>query len=245
VSAGFVLATAVLPGLPKPVNQFAVNMFGKRPRPVALVDRITGVGLHDVLGEAADPWLVPPPADERARSDELRARLTAHVRGRNLSDSRLTSAVGLLEDFIAAFPSWTLWKPMGGPDELRNAVHNELTLGKIAEFKRAQGSKQAGHLGEKVVSKTIAGYISSLRTERSIGAGYKLLSSRVVNVAADALKAMRREDGPSGARDLRRPWPPHPTLQESGRERPRYHLACRGPSHGACLGSVEPALARW
>jgi hypothetical protein len=179
-------------------------MFGKRPRSVALVDRIESVGLHARLGEAADPWSVQPSTDEKARSDELDASLRAHVRGRNLSDSRLTSAVGLLEDFVAAFPSWILWKPMGGADELRNAVHNELTLGRIAEFKRAQGSKQAGHLGERVLSKTIAGYISSLRTERSIGASYKILSSRVVNVSSDALKAMRREDGPSASRDLRR-----------------------------------------
>jgi hypothetical protein len=202
--SGPVLATAVLPGPPKPTNPFAVNMYRKRPRSAALVDRIEDIGLHAELGEAADPWLVSPSAEERARSDELLSRLKGHVRARNLSDSRLTSAVGLLEDFTAAFPSWILWKPMGGPDELRNAVHNELTLGKIAEFKRAQGSKQAGHLGERVMAKTIAGYISAIRTERSIGAGYKLLSAQVVNVAANALKAMRREDGPSGARDLRR-----------------------------------------
>jgi hypothetical protein len=110
----------------------------------------------------------------------------------------------LLEDFVAVFPNWVLFKPVEGPRALRNAIHNERTLGMVAEFKRAQGSKQAGKKGQKVLAKSIAGYISALRAERSIGAGYNLLSSQALNISSIALKAMRREDGPGDARRLRR-----------------------------------------
>jgi hypothetical protein len=112
--------------------------------------------------------------------------------------------VGLLEDFVSAFPNWVLFKPVEGLSAMMNAIHNERTLGMVAEFKRAQGSKQAGKKGQQVLSKSIAGYISALRAERSIGAGYNLLSSRAINISSIALKAMRREDGPGEARRLRR-----------------------------------------
>jgi hypothetical protein len=194
---------AASPAAP-PHNPFAINMYGKRPRPKRLVDRITALGLHEPLGEVASPWGVDPPDDERARAEELSARVTAHVSSRNLSDSRLTTATGLLEDFQVAFPNWVLFKPVDGPFAVANAVHNERTFGMIAEFKRAQGSKQVGKVGQQVLSKSIAGYISALRAERSIGAGYNLLSSKALNISAIVLKAMRREDGPGAARALRR-----------------------------------------
>jgi hypothetical protein len=193
------------PTTPQPVeNPFAVNMYGKRPRPKELVDRIGALGLHDPLGEVAVPWDAEPSAEERSQADELSARLRGHVQARNLSDSRLTTSVGLLEDFVAVFPNWVLFKPVEGPRALMNAIHNERTLGMVAEFKRAQGSKQAGKKGQKVLAKSIAGYISALRAERSIGAGYNLLSSQALNISSIALKAMRREDGPGDARRLRR-----------------------------------------
>jgi hypothetical protein len=192
---------------PDPValaNPFAINMCGKRPRPKQLAQRIEALGLHEPLGEVASPWGAVPPQEERDRADTLSCRLRAHVSARNLSDSRLTTSLGLLEDFVAAFPSWVLFKPIEGLEALSNAVHNERTLGMIAEFKRAQGSKQVGKLGEKVLAKSIAGYISALRSERSIGAGYNLLSSPALNVSSIVLKAMRREDGHGSARVLHR-----------------------------------------
>jgi hypothetical protein len=199
-----VVVATVPPVIAAGVNPFAVNMRGKHPRPKALADRVTALGLHDGLGEAVVPWAEEPSDEERRKADGLIHKLNSHVRLRNLSDSRLRTAVGLLEDFRIVFPNWVLFMPLGGPDELVNAVHNERTFGILAEFKRAQGSKQIGHVGEKVLAKTIAGYISSLRAERSIGAGYNLLSTRAINVSSVALKAMRHEDGPSEARALRR-----------------------------------------
>jgi hypothetical protein len=199
-----VVAQLASAATPVAVNPFAINMYGKRPRPRALVDRIDALGLHEPLGDVAVPWDAEPSAEERAQADQLSARLQGHVQSRNLSDSRLTTSVGLLEDFVAAFPNWILFKPVDGPHALMNAIHNERTLGMVAEFKRAQGSKQAGKKGQRVLSKSIAGYISALRAERSIGAGYNLLSSRAINISSVALKAMRREDGPGEARQLRR-----------------------------------------
>ena len=37
--------------------------------------------------------------------------------------------LGLLEDFRVAFPSRILFRPLSGPDEVVNAIHNEETLG--------------------------------------------------------------------------------------------------------------------
>ena len=189
---------------PSPPNPFAVNMYGKRPRPQSLSDRVKALGLHEPLGEVASPWGEDPPDDERARADELSARVTAHVGARNLSDSRLHTSIGLLEDFVAEFPTWVLFKPVDGPYAVANAVHNERTLGMLAEFKRAQGSKQVGKVGQRVLGKTIAGYISALRAERSVGAGYNLLSQKAINLSSVVIKAMRREDGHTAARALRR-----------------------------------------
>ena len=202
--AATVVAQLASTAAPVRANPFAINMYGKRPRPKELVDRIEALGLHASLGEVAVPWDGEPSAEERGRADILSASLRSHVQSRNLSDSRLATSVGLLEDFVAAFPSWVLFKPVDGPHALMNAIHNERTLGMVAEFKRAQGSKQAGRKGQQVNSKSIAGYISALRAERSIGAGYNLLSSRAINISSVALKAMRREDGPGDARRLRR-----------------------------------------
>jgi hypothetical protein len=164
---------------------------GSRKRPASLEVRVSQSGLHDQLGERADPWLGEPSAAERALSDSLRAEVRQLSVNRNLTDSRFKTALRLFEDAQRALPHRVWFLPLGVVDELRNAVHNEESFGMLAEFKVRQGSLQPGHVGEPVRADTIAGYISAIRTERGLGAGYLIAHAQVVPVAKHALQAIR------------------------------------------------------
>ena len=123
---------------------------GSRKRPASLEVRVSQSGLHDQLGERADPWLGEPSAAERALSDSLRAEVRQLSDNRNLTDSRFKTALRLFEDAQRALPHRVWFLPLGVVDELRNAVHNEESFGMLAEFKVRQGSLQPGHVGEPV-----------------------------------------------------------------------------------------------
>ena len=116
-----------------------------RKRTAPMEECVARSGLHNALSPPANPWAAEPSPAERALSDALLADARRHMLMRNMTDSQFASALRLLEDFRAACPNRVLFKPMGGADELANAVHNEETLAMIAEFKLRQGSLQPGH----------------------------------------------------------------------------------------------------
>ena len=175
-----------------------------RKRAATMIERVRRSGLHDRLSEPADPWEGQPSRGEVMLSDALLADAREHMLMRNKTDSRFASALRVLEDFRISIPNRVLFKPMGGADELANAVHNEETLAMMAEFKLRQGSLQPGSLGKAVRSKTIAGYISCLRTEKSLGAGYRIAHGQAVNVTKHALLGVAHMEGHSAPRKLRR-----------------------------------------
>ena len=176
-----------------------------RKRPADLSTRALQSGLHDRLGAQSDPWSGVPTSVELALSESLREEVRRLALCRNLTDSRFKTALRLFEDASLALPHRIWFLPLGGADELRNAVHNEESFGMLAEFKMRQGSLQPGHLGEPVRADTVAGYISALRVERGLGAGYLIAHSQVVRVAKHALLSYKHgEVRGEGTRKLRR-----------------------------------------
>ena len=177
-----------------------------RRRDVTVADRLLQTGLHAPLGERADAWLSEPPAHERALAEDMLSVVRERAKRRNLSDSRLGTALGLVEDYAAAFPHRILFLPLGGADELMHAVHNEETLAMMGEFKLRQGSLQPGRVGQRVRAQTVSGYISKIRVERGLGAGYAIAHSRVVNLGKMAMTQVRHTEGRKATRALRRGW---------------------------------------
>ena len=176
-----------------------------RKRPADLSSRAMLSGLHDRLGDQADPWSGVPSHVELALSESLRSEVRHLALSRNLTDARFKTALRLFEDASSALPHRIWFLPLGGADELRNAVHNEESFGMLAEFKMRQGSLQPGHIGEPVRADTVAGYISALRVERGLGAGYLIAHSQTVRVAKYALLAYKHgEARGQGTRALRR-----------------------------------------
>jgi hypothetical protein len=153
-----------------------------RKRPADLSSRAMLTGLHDRLGEQADPWSGVPSSVELALSESLQSEVRHLALSRNLTDARFKTALRLFEDARSALPHRIWFLPLGGADELRNAVHNEESFGMLAEFKMRQGSLQPGHMGEPVRADTVAGYISALRVERGLGAGYIIAHSQTACV---------------------------------------------------------------
>lgn len=110
-----------------------------RKRPADLSTRALQSGLHDRLGAQSDPWSGVPTSVELALSESLREEVRRLALCRNLTDSRFKTALRLFEDASLALPHRIWFLPLGGADELRNAVHNEESFGMLAEFKMRQG----------------------------------------------------------------------------------------------------------
>ncbi|KAL1504289.1 hypothetical protein AB1Y20_010697 [Prymnesium parvum] len=118
--------------------------------------------------------------------------------------ARAGTALGWLRRFTEVVPSRKLFVPHRGAGDVHAAAYNEETFRLFAEFIRRHGSVRAGARGEVVSSAAIADYISAIRAFRSREAGYNLLVSGGNLRLPPQLKHMRREDGPTGARELQR-----------------------------------------
>ena len=87
-----------------------------RKRSANMQQRLQATGLHAPLGHRMDPWASEPSAQERALADDVLGSVRDRAKRRNMSDTRLGTAVGLLEDFSTAFPNRVLFMPLGGRD---------------------------------------------------------------------------------------------------------------------------------
>ena len=168
----------------------------------AIAARIQALGLSDRLHEAPPGWLEGAPAAEVEAGAVLLSALRQQAAAAGVSDDRLWTALNWLDSFKAVFPNRILFLPLGGANHYANAVHNEETFGMIFEFIRVSGSKKGA--GKAVTSKVISGYISAIRTQASLGAGYRLYDERFAVELPRNAKYHRRVDGPAAVRKLRR-----------------------------------------
>jgi hypothetical protein len=88
--------------------------------------------------------------------------------------------------------------------DLHAATYNTETLEMVSEFMRRIGSRQPGRLGTPISSDTVDGYISTIKTVANWEAHCQLTLTAVNTVLPGASKAARRDQGPPGARTLKR-----------------------------------------
>ena len=169
-----------------------------------MVARAGALGLHTRINPPADAWREGASEQEMVAGAQLVERMRARAAAANMSDSRLVTALGWLEDFVAAYPHRILVQPLGGEHHYSNAVHNEESFGMLQEFILERGSKQKGRAGQAITAKTAAGYVSAIRAEAGLGAGYRLFDAQFAVEVPRAAKFARRLDGPAGTRKLRR-----------------------------------------
>lgn len=179
------------------------------PRLLSLRAVATSMGLTGPLSaQARDEWTSTPSHGEMAALASLRdgadTRLYTSHGSASGEPSHLRTALGWLRRFTEVVPSRKLFVPHRGAGDVHAAAYNEETFRLFAEFIRRHGSVRAGARGEVVSSAAIADYISAIRAFRSREAGYNLLVSGGNLRLPPQLKHMRREDGPTGARELQR-----------------------------------------
>lgn len=155
-----------------------------------------------------DGWLSAPSRGELAMLASLRdgadTRLYMSHGSASGEPSHLRTALGWLRRFMEVLPSRVLFVPHTGAGDVHAAAYNEETFRLLAEFIRRHGSVRPGARGTTVSSAAISDYISAIRAFRSREAGYNLLVSGGNLRLPPQLKQMRREDGPTGARELQR-----------------------------------------
>lgn len=154
-----------------------------------------------------DEWRTPPPPSERAVLHQLRDssawRVHASARGED-GPSHLGTALTWFSKFTAALPSRVPFRPHRWVGDLQAANYNEETFQLFGEFIRQHGSLQRGREGETVSAASISAYISALRAFRSRETGYDLRVKEANLRLPCVLQQMRREDGPTGQRELSR-----------------------------------------
>ena len=168
------------------------------------MERVHALGLHDRLNPQPQAWREGVGDAERAAGEDLLTRVRANAAAAGQSDERLRTTIGWLELFVAAYPHRILFLPLGGESHFSNAVHNEETFAMLSEFIRRSGSRKPGSKGKLVTSAVIAGYISALRQEVGLGAGYRLFDPQFAVELPRNAKFHRREDGAAATRKLRR-----------------------------------------
>lgn len=179
------------------------------PRMVSLRAVAGSLGLTGPLStQHRDAWQSTPSPGELGTLASLRdgADTRLHLSHGSASGepSHLRTALGWLRRFVEALPSRRLFVPHEGAGDVHAAAYNEETFRLLAEFIRRHGSVRAGAQGATVSSAAISDYISAIRAFRSREAGYNLLVSGGNLRLPPQLKQMRREDGPTGARELQR-----------------------------------------
>ena len=144
----------------------------------------------------------PPPG-----ATDIVATLRAGVKRRAWSVVDLDRAGTALEwfsDFLDATHR-TPFVPLEHAGDLRAAIYNSETLEMLAEYIRRRGSRARGaQRGKPILSDTIDGYVSTIKTLRGIEAHCRVTIDAVNVIAPKASKAMRREQGPPGQRSLKR-----------------------------------------
>lgn len=179
------------------------------PRVVSLRAVAHSLGLTGPLSnQDRDAWSQPPARGELSMLAALRdgadTRLFTSHGSASGEPSHLRTALGWLRRFTEALPSRRLFVPHNGAGDVHAAAYNEETFRLFAEFVRRHGSVRPGARGVVVSSAAIADYISAIRAFRSREAGYNLLVCGGNLRLPPQLKQMRREDGPTGARELQR-----------------------------------------
>lgn len=179
------------------------------PRVLSLRAVARSLGITGPLsGQNRDAWSRPPVSGELATLAALRdgadTRLYTSHGSASGEPSHLRTALGWLRRFMEVLPSRVLFVPHEGAGDVHAAAYNEETFRLFAEFIRRHGSVRPGANGTVVSSAAIADYISAIRAFRSREAGYNLLVSGGNLRLPPQLQQMRREDGPTGARELQR-----------------------------------------
>ena len=160
-------------------------------------------GLTTVRPVAIDLWLDGAP---RAGAAEIIDSLRARVRQRARSTAN-PDKVGTALERLYSFVKVTGRLPfirLRFAGDIENATYNSETLEMVAEHMRITGSIQPGKLGQPIASDTVDGYISTIKTVANFEAHCQLTISAVNTVAPSASKAARIDQGPPGARTLKR-----------------------------------------
>lgn len=161
-------------------------------------------GMEGALGAVIeDAWSGGGP---QPGATDIVATLRAGVKRRATSTIDLDRANTALEwfaDFLAATgrTPFTAFEHAG---DLRAAVYNAETLELFGEYIRRRGSRQRGQRGRTIASDTVDGYVSTIKTIRSLETHYKVTLDAANVVMPAASKATRRDQGPPGERQLKR-----------------------------------------
>jgi hypothetical protein len=172
------------------------------------------LGLGGQLGDRVDDsaaWDAPPSCEERA----LAASLQAEAEDRALT-SNSASYVGKMRTMLHwlaiyrdAQPNAVLFRPLGGPDHRSAAIHNEDTRSRLAIFMRRHGSIAAGRRELNVSEGGIAAVVSTMTAYAALSSRYRVRDHDVNELLPRVQRNLRREDGPSGSRQLMRGIEPH------------------------------------
>ena len=153
------------------------------------------LGLTGPLG--GDP---PPSAAGAGGNFVAELRDSLRQRATTATDlPRLRTALGWFRSFLSATQGRTPFVPALGADATRGQMYNAETLELFAEYIR-RSAPRGRTKGERVTGDAISGYVSAIRIFRSREAGYAITQPDLSQLLPLALKAMRREDGPPGAR---------------------------------------------
>ena len=116
---------------------------------------------------------------------------------------RACTSLEWLADFVAA-TGRRPFLPMEHASDLRTSVYNSETLEGFAEYIRVRGSRQRGRVGTALASDTVDGYVSTVKTLASIAAHHSITLEAANTIRPRASKAVRRQQAPPGARQIRR-----------------------------------------
>ena len=185
-----------------------------------LVDPLTGDGPADHGPDAVGQTLV----------DSL--RLTFRARAVVSTDvPRLRTALIWFEAFLTA-TGRTPFRPAFGAANTIGQMWNAESLELFAEFVR-RSTPRGRTRGTSVSSNSISGYVSAIRLLRSREARYPVAPPEIDLNLPLALKAMRIEDGPSGAR----------ARSLGVRAETLSNAASAGADRGSAQGAVDWAAA--
>jgi len=121
--------------------------------------------------------------------------------------------------------------------DIHNATYNSQTLEFVREYISRRGSRQLGRIGQPILSDTVDGYLSTIKTVANFEAHCKLTLPSVDIMLPRAAKAARQAQGPPGERALKR----------GIRAQQLRQLAAMGYDRSSVRGMLEwaAALVAW
>ena len=172
------------------------------------------LGLGGQLGERVDDsaaWDAAPSVEERALAASLQEEAERRALTSNAASyvGKMRTMLHWLAIYRDAQPNAVLFRSLGGPDHRSSAIHNEDTRARLAIFMRRHGSIAAGRRELLVSEGGIAAVVSTMTAYAALSSRYRVRDHDVNELMPRVQRNMRREDGPTGSRQLMRGIEPH------------------------------------